>query len=66
VVIDQKYNPITITLESEAEADIFISIIDQVDSLLGNINPHREITLSQRELIKDLSDKWSNLAGVRE
>ena len=63
--IKQEYSPITITLQTQHEADVFIGIIDKVDDWHANANPPHKLCKAEREMIIKLSDSFTDILGLR-
>ena len=55
------FNPITITLETQQEAEKFISIIDKIDWYRNNANPPPDVTEEEYKLVVQISNSFGHL-----
>ena len=57
-----EYTPIKIILETEREAQLFLSLIDKIEwkECHANANPPPEITKDEHEIVKTISDAFTN------
>ena len=55
---EQIFKPITITIESQEEADNFIAAIDQLDKFYCNANHELELSKEIYTAVKLISDLW--------
>jgi hypothetical protein len=67
MIISRKpiYSPITITLQTKSEADLFISIIDKIDAKHCHEGQPPKITKAEYELVRNISDSFTNFVGLR-
>jgi len=55
-----EYTPIKITLETEREAQLFLSLIDKIDWKECHANPPPGITKEEYGIVKTISDAFAN------
>jgi hypothetical protein len=67
MIISRKpiYSPITITLQTQQEADRFLSIIDKIDANHCKTHQLPAITKAEYELVRVISDSFTNFVGIR-
>lgn len=61
-----EFNPISIVLETQRDADLFISIIDKVDMKHCNANPPPGITKAEYAIVRHISDAFTKMVGLRD
>lgn len=61
------YIPITISLETKEEADLFFSIVDKIDADRNNNNEDKfAITAKEYKIIFSLSEFRTDTVGLRD
>ena len=61
-----QFRPITIVLETQEDAEKFISIIDKVDAWHTMANLPPKLTKEEREMVITISDHFTNMVGYRK
>ena len=62
----EQFTPISIILETQKDADLFISIMDKIDMKHCNaISPPR-ITKEEYGVVRHISDAFTNMVGLRD
>jgi len=61
----QTFQPITITMQTREEADLFISIIDKLDATKNNAGPTPIITHAELSIVTEISNLFTDLIGLR-
>ena len=64
-IYSEGYKPVVIKLEKESEAETFIRIIDKLDEWHVCDEPPRVITKQEYEMIRTISDLFTDLIGSR-
>jgi hypothetical protein len=59
------FQPITITIETAREAELFIGIIDKVDAWHCHSSGPPHLTLNEYELVRTISDAFTDEVGLR-
>ena len=59
------FQPITITIENEDEAERFISIIDKADRVYRSASHPARLSAEEYELIIKISDAFTDMVGYR-
>ena len=64
--IKQGFSPITITLESQDEADVFISIIDKIDQWISHSEAKLKLNDRERHMVVNMSNAYTDIGGLRD
>ena len=58
------FSPISIILEKQKEADLFLSIIKKLDARHCNANPPPKITGDEYKIIRHISDAFTKNGSI--
>lgn len=61
-----QFSPISIVLETQKDADLFISIIDKIDMKHCNANTTPVITKYEYAIVRHISDAFTDMIGMRD
>jgi len=59
------FQPITITLQTKREADLFISIINKIDAAKNNAGPAPIVTHAELTIVTEISNWFTDSIGFR-
>ena len=61
-----QFTPISIVLETQKDADLFISIIDKIDMKHCNAGTPPRITKDEYAIVRHISNAFNNMVGMRD
>ena len=64
--IKQGFSPITITLESQDEADVFIGLFDKINRWQATSVAKLNITDKERHMVVNISNTYTDIGRLRE